>query len=75
MSDEAPDIYVTTTWMLEDDSMGSVFENAEILSDPSLKIDLDCVRKGAKLTLENGDINMLPIFTRSYGMLVNMDIF
>ncbi|MBR1857765.1 MAG: carbohydrate ABC transporter substrate-binding protein [Oribacterium sp.] len=75
MSDEAPDIYVTTTWMLEDDKMGPVFENAEILSDPSLKIDLDCVRKGAKLTLENGDINMLPIFTRSYGMLVNMDIF
>ncbi|MBO6307673.1 MAG: carbohydrate ABC transporter substrate-binding protein, partial [Oribacterium sp.] len=75
MSDEAPDIYVTTTWMLEDDSMGSVFENAELLSDPSLKIDLDCVRKGAMLTLENGDVNMLPIFTRSYGMLVNMDIF
>ncbi|SEG05628.1 multiple sugar transport system substrate-binding protein [Butyrivibrio sp. Su6] len=75
MSDEAPDIYVTATWMLEDDKMAPVFENAEVLSDPSLNINLDCLRKGTCWTLENGDVVMLPIFTRTYGMLVNMDLF
>ncbi len=75
MSDEAPDIYVTASWMLDDDKMDAVFENAEVLSDPALNIDLDCIRKGAMWTMENGDVVMLPIFTRSYGMLVNMDIF
>lgn len=75
VSDEAPDIYVTATWMLDDSKMKPVFDNAEILSDPSLNINLDCIRKGARWTLENGDVIMLPIFTRSYGMLVNMDIF
>ena len=75
LSEEAPDIYVTATWMLDDEKMKPVFENAEILSDPALNIDLDCIRNGARWTLENGDVVMLPIFTRSYGMLVNMDIF
>lgn len=75
MSDETPDIYVTASWMLDDDKMKPVFENAEILSDPELNINLDCIRKGARWTLDNGDVVMLPIFTRSYGMLVNMDIF
>ena len=75
LSDEAPDIYVTQSWMLDDDKMAPLFDNAEVLSDPELGIDLDCIRKGARWTQENGDVIMLPIFTRSYGMLVNMDIF
>lgn len=75
IGDEAPDIYVTATWMLDYSKMKPVFDNAEILSDPSLNINLDCIRNGARWTLENGDVIMLPIFTRSYGMLVNMDLF
>lgn len=75
VSDEAPDIYVTASWMLDDEKMAPVLDSAEVLSDPALNIDLDCIRKGARWTLDNGDVIMLPIFTRSYGMLVNMDIF
>lgn len=75
LSDEAPDIYVTASWMLDDENMKPVFDSAEVLSDSALDIDLDCIRKGARWTLENGDVVMIPIFTRSYGMLVNMDIF
>ena len=75
MSDEAPDIYVTASWMLDRESMAPVLDSAEVLSDPSLDIDLDCIRKEARWTLDNGDVIMLPIFTRSFGMLVNMDIF
>ncbi len=75
ISDEAPDIYVTASWMLDEDRMAPVLEHAEVLSNPDLNINLDCIRKGARWSLENGDVIMLPIFTRSYGMLVNMDIF
>ena len=75
MSDEAPDIYVTASWMLDDEKMALVFENAEVLSDPRLNINLDCIRKGAQWKTESGDTIMLPVFTRSFGMLVNMDIF
>ena len=75
VSDEAPDIYVTATWMLEDSKMKPLFDHAEILSDPKLEINTDCIREGARWTTEGGDIVMLPIFTRSYGMLVNVDIF
>ena len=75
MSDEAPDIYFTQSWMLDDPRMTPVLESAEILSDPSLNIDLDCIRQGARWSAQNGDVFMLPVFTRSYGMLVNMDIF
>lgn len=74
-SEEAPDIYVTASWMLDDNRMGPVFESAEVLSDPALDINLDCIRKGAQWKTENGDTIMLPVFTRSFGMLVNMDIF
>ncbi|SEP65172.1 multiple sugar transport system substrate-binding protein [Butyrivibrio sp. TB] len=74
-SDEAPDIYVTASWMLDNEKMAPVLDSAEILSEPSLNINLDCIRQGARWTLENGDVIMVPVFTRSYGMLVNMDIF
>ena len=75
MSDEAPDIYVTASWMLDDDRFATVLESAEILSEPSLNIDMDCIREEVRWSGESGDVIMLPIFTRSYGMLVNMDIF
>ena len=74
-SDEAPDIYVTASWMLDDEKMAPVLDSAEVLSDPNLNINMDCIRKGARWTDENGNVIMLPVFTRSYGMLVNMDIF
>lgn len=75
LGEEAPDIYVTASWMLDDERMKPLFENAEVLSDPALDIDLDCLREEARWTTESGDIIMLPVFTRSYGMLVNLDIF
>ncbi len=74
-SEEAPDIFTTTSSMLSDEKMNTLFENAENLADPALKIDLDCIREGAMRTTANGEVLMLPIFTRTYGMLVNMDIF
>ncbi|SFC07928.1 ABC transporter substrate-binding protein [Butyrivibrio sp. YAB3001] len=72
---EPPDIYFVKPWMYGDAQLGSVFDSAEVLSDPELKIDLDCIRPGVRWEMNNGEILTLPIFATSYGMLVNMDIF
>jgi len=72
---EPPDIYVVQPWMYGDDKFSALFENAEILSDPELEINLDCIRPSVIWEMDNGEIRTLPIFNTSYGMLVNMDIF
>ncbi|WP_029231802.1 ABC transporter substrate-binding protein [Butyrivibrio sp. VCB2006] len=73
--DEAPDIFVAQPWMIGNEKYDSMFEGAEVLSDSELEINLDCLRPGVTLDMENGEIVALPIFATSYGMLVNMDIF
>lgn len=72
---EPPDIYVVQPWMYGDEHFDPLFESAEVLSDPSLQMNLDCIRPGIRWEMENGDVLMLPVFATSYGMLVNMDIF
>ena len=72
---EPPDIYVVQPWMFKNEKFTSLFEGAEVLSDPELKINLDCIRPGVRWETDNGEMLTLPIFATSYGMLVNMDIF
>ncbi|MBR5637667.1 MAG: carbohydrate ABC transporter substrate-binding protein [Pseudobutyrivibrio sp.] len=72
---EMPDIYVVQPWMYGDERFDSLFEGAEVLSNPELEVNLDCIRTGLRWEMENDEILTLPIFATSYGMLVNMDIF
>ena len=72
---EPPDIFTTSNWMVDNDKYNEMLETCEVLSDPSLGIDYSCIRSSLIKTTDSGDIVMLPIFTTSYGMLVNMDIF
>ncbi|MBR1571972.1 MAG: carbohydrate ABC transporter substrate-binding protein [Lachnospiraceae bacterium] len=72
---EAPDIYVVQPWMYGNPQYQDLFDNAEVLSDPELGINLDCIRSGLRWEMEDGNIVTLPVFATSYGMLVNMDIF
>ena len=72
---ETPDIYVVQPWMYGDERFDSLFEGAEVLSDPELEVNLDCIRTGLRWEMENDKILTLPVFATSYGMLVNMDIF
>ncbi len=75
VNDEPPDIFTTTSWMIGNDKYDDMFEACEVLSDPALEIDYSCIRESLIRTTDSGDVVMLPIFTTSYGMLVNMDIF
>ena len=72
---EPPDIYVVQPWMYGDEQFAPLFDGAEILSDPELEINLDCIRPSVKWEMDDGEIRTLPVFATSYGMLVNMDIF
>ena len=72
---DAPDIYVNYSWMYGRDQYKSCIDHAEDLSDPSLKLDLDCVRDNIILNTNDGTLPMVPVFANTYGMLVNNDLF
>ena len=72
---EPPDIFTTNSWMVGNEAYDDMFDACEVLSDPSVGIDYSCIRDSLIMTTDSGDVLMIPIFTTSYGMLVNMDIF
>ena len=72
---EPPDIFTTNSSMIGNEMYDDMFAACEVLSDPSANIDYSCIRDSLIRTTDSGDVVMLPIFTTSYGMLVNMDIF
>ncbi len=75
VSSEPPDIFTTNGSMIGDEKYDAMFEACEVFSDSSVAIDYSCIRNSLIRTTDSGDVVMLPIFTTSYGMLVNMDIF
>ena len=69
-SSEAPDIFFTyPSWTDRD------YEAAENLADPALGIDLSCIRSSLLYQDAAGNVPTVPIYTTTYGMLVNEDIF
>lgn len=64
VNSEPPDIFTTTSWMIGDEAYQEMFDNCEVLSDPSLGIDYSCIRDSLIRTTDAGDVLMLPIFTR-----------
>ncbi len=72
---DAPDIYVNYSWMYGREQYKSSIDHAEDLSDPSLKLDRDCIRSNIILNTDDGSLPMLPVFSNTYGMLVNSDLF
>ena len=74
-SADAPDIYFAQEFMLDSDSYDALFEHAEDLSDPSLNIDLSCVRPSLLCKDDSGALPMIPVFASTSGILVNEDLF
>ena len=72
---DAPDIYVNYSWMYGRDQYQSCINHAEDLADPSLGLDLDCIRSNIILNSDDGSLPMVPVFANTYGMLVNNDLF
>ena len=73
--EDKPNIFFTYASMVGNEQYNSVFAHAEDLSDEALKLDLGCIRPGLIDRDEEGRVMMVPVFSRSYGMLVNNDLF
>ena len=72
---DAPDIYVNYSWMYGRDQYKSSIDHAENLADPALNLDLSCIRSNIILNTDDGTLPMVPVFSNTYGMLVNNDLF
>lgn len=72
---DAPDIFFTFPWMMGSDEYRSVFEAAEDLTGVTPEIDLSCIREGLLQKDSLGHLSIVPIYTTTYGMLVNEAIF
>ncbi len=72
---DKPNIFFSNAGMIGNEKYDSVFALAEDLSDPALKLKLDCIRPGLINHDAEGRVLMVPVFSRTYGMLVNKDLF
>ena len=72
---DKPNIFFTYASMIGNEKYDSVFSHMEVLSDPALTLDLDCIRPGLINRDAEGRVLMVPVFSRTYGMLVNNDLF
>ncbi len=72
---DAPDIYVNYSWMYGREQYKDSIEHAENLADAALGLDLDCIRSNILLHTDDGTLPMVPIFSNTYGMLVNNSLF
>ena len=73
---EAPDIFFAyPSMVIAKETYQGLFDAAEDLSDKALGIDLGCIRPGLLYKDEQGHVPFVPIFSETYGMLVNEDLF
>ena len=72
---DAPDIYVNYSWMYGREQYKDSIDHAEDLADPALGLDLDCIRTNIILNTDDGTLPMIPVFSNTYGMLINNDLF
>ena len=74
-SKDKPNIFFSHSWMIGNEQYDSVFAHMEDLSDAALGLNLSCIRPGLINHDEEGHVLMVPVFSRTYGMLVNNDLF
>lgn len=72
---DKPNIFFSYTWMIGNDKYNSVVNHMEDLTSNNLKKNLDCIRPGLINKDSSGKVLMVPVFSRTYGMLVNNDLF
>jgi len=72
---DKPNIFFSYTWMIGNEKYSSVTAQMEDLSDSALKLNLDCIRPGLVNRDAEGRIRTVPVFSRTYGMLVNKNLF
>ena len=72
---EAPDIFFTYPKMADWPDNDAILAASKNLADPALGIDLSCVRESLLRKEADGSVLSVPVYTTTWGMLVNEDIF
>lgn len=72
---EAPDIFFTYPYMYDWVDGKEIASASENLADPALGIDLSCIRSALLRKEQDGSILSVPVYTTTYGMMVNEEIF
>ena len=72
---DRPNIFFAYAWMSGNEQYDSVFAHMDDLSASELGLKLDCIRPGLINHDSEGRVRMAPVFSRTYGMLVNHDLF
>lgn len=72
---DKPNIFFFYTWLKDNEKYASVISHMEDLSDPALKFNLDCIRPGLLSRDAQNRVFMVPVFSRTYGVLVNNNLF
>ncbi len=72
---EKPNIFFSHPKMIGNEKFSSVVSHMEDLSDANLKLNLDCIRPSLINHDAAGKVFMVPVFSRTYGTLVNKDLF
>ena len=74
--EDAPNIFFTyAAWMGGDAKYEKIIPYMEDLSDANLKLNLDCIRPGLLNHDAENKVKMIPVFSRTYGTMVNNDLF
>ncbi len=74
-SKDKPNIFFSYASMIGNEQYSPVFAHMEDLSDPALGLDLSCIRPGLLNHDAEGRVQLVPVLARTYGMLVNNDLF
>ena len=72
---DAPNIFFSFSWMTGNSAYDGVFAHMENLADASLGLNLDCIRPGLLNRDSQDRVLTVPVFSTSYGMLINDDLF
>lgn len=71
-----PNIFFSyASWTAGGAKYATIIPHMEDLSDTSLKMNLKCIRSGLINHDANNKVLMVPVFSRTYGTLVNNDLF
>lgn len=74
--EDKPNIFFSyASWTAGDAKYDPIIPHMEDLSDPALKLNLNCIRSGLITHDKNNKVLMAPVFSRTYGTLVNNDLF
>lgn len=72
---DAPNVFFSFEWMIGNDAYDGVFARMENLADPALGLNLDCIRPNLLRRDSEDRVLTVPVFSTSYGMLINEDLF